>query len=309
MSMDARPVRSAGLAIDSISHLVVAVSDRVRSAVFYRDMLGFKPAGSDMLAECGSHDVLATASGQLVALAETTGRPDLRETGVHQAYRVTTAEREQIVSRLTAAGIDVLRYGEDRPAEAGDNVYVFDPDGNRVQLVVGARGGIDHAAVQVPDVLWAERFWGSELGLPVDHRVGWKTGDYVRAKKWADGEEQMAPGTRRLDKRYTVMVNRKTVARCNMQLFYRAGDAVLGIYLANKHLQEPPETQIIGVPRTAFCASRQTLDRAAEVLATHERPFKGPIGQPASSPFEAVLYFKDNGGNFFELCTRRSKSS
>lgn len=304
--MDQRPVRTAGLRIDSISHLVVAAADRARAIAFYRDMLGFKPVGSDMLAECGRHDVLAAGAGQHLVLAEAAaGRPDLRDTGVHQAYRVTSAGREEIVTRLAAAGVEVFRYIEDRPAEERDNVYTFDPDGNRVQLVAAAQSGIDHACVQVPDVLWAERFFGTELGLPLDHRVGWKTADYVRARKWADGEEDMAPGTRRMDKRYTVMVNRKTVPRCNMQLFYRAGDAIIGIYLANKHLQEPPEEQITGVPRMAFAAPRATLDRAAETLAAHGRPFKGPVAQPSSSPFEAVLYFKDNGGNYYELATPR----
>lgn len=303
ISMDPQPVRAAGLAIEAISHLVVAVADRARARAFYGDLLGFKAVGTDVLADCGRHDLLVTPSGQQLVLAEAAKGADLRETGVHQAYRFTAGEREQVAARLTAAGVEVQRYGEDRPAEAGDNFYAFDPDGNRVQLVAAARGGIDHACVQVPDVLWAERFWGSELGLALDHRVGWRTADYVRARKWADGEEQMAPGTRRMDKRYTVMVNRKTVPRCNMQLFYRAGDAIIGVYLANKHVQEPPEEQLVGVPRIAFRAPRQTLDRAAEALAYHGRPFKGPFAPPAGQPFEAVLHFKDNGGNFFELVT------
>lgn len=303
--MDLRPVRVAGLAIEAISHLVVAVSDRARATAFYRDMLGFTHAGADMLPDCGVHDVLTTASGQRIVLAEYKGQPDLRETGVHQAYRVAAADRAEIVARLAKAGVEVFRYIEDRPAEERDNCYFFDPEGNRVQLVVAPRSGIDHVCVQVADILWAERFYGSELGLAADHRVGWRTGDYVRARRWAEGEEDMAPGTRRLDKRYTVMVNRKTVPRCNMQLFYRAGDAVIGIYLANKHFQEPPEDQIVGIPRTAFTAPRKTLDDAAMVLQAHGRRFQGPIAQPASSPFEAVLYFKDNGGNFLELNTPR----
>lgn len=305
ISMDQSPVRAPGLSIDAISHLVVAVSDCARAAAFYRDLLGFTHVGSDILPDCSSHEIVSTASGQRVVLAEVKGRPDLRETGVHQAYRVTAADREQIVARLNKAGVEVKRYIEDRPAEERDNFYLFDPDGNRVQLVAAARGGIDHACVQVPDILWAERFWGIELGLVPDHRVGWKTADYVRARLWAEGLEDMAPGTRRMDKRYTVMVNRKTVPRCSMQLFYRAGDAIIGIYLANKHYQAPPEEQITGVPRVAFSASRSTLDLAAEALAAHGRPFAGPIVQPASSPFEAVVSFRDNGGNFFELTTPR----
>ncbi len=48
-------------------------------------------------------------------------------------------------------------------------------------------------------------------------------------------------GARRLEQRYTVMGNRKIVPRCNMQLYFRAGDAILSVYLANKNFQESPE--------------------------------------------------------------------
>jgi catechol 2,3-dioxygenase-like lactoylglutathione lyase family enzyme len=302
---DPNPGRAAGLKIDTISHLVVTVSDRARGSEFYKGLLGFSPVGSDMMAECGAHQVLAAPSGQRLILAEAANRHDLRETGVHQAYSVTASDRERIVAKLAAEGNRVLRYKEDQPAEANDNYYLFDPDGNRIQLVAGARGGIHHACVQVSDILWSERFYRDVLGFPIEHRVGWKTADYIRARKWANGEEDMAPGTRRLDKRYTVMVNRATVPRVNMQLFFRAGDAVIGTYLANKHFQEPPEEQLAGVPRIGLAVARHVLDDAAKRLSVHGRPFLGPTAQPASSPFEAVLYFKDMGGNFLELCTPR----
>ncbi len=41
----------------------------------------------------------------------------------------------------------------------------------------------------------------------------------------------------------------------NVQLFVRAGDAVLGIYLADTHFQEPPEEDIVGLPRVALAVA------------------------------------------------------
>jgi catechol-2,3-dioxygenase len=305
-----RLVRS--LTVDGIGHLAVAVSDLAAAKEFYKD-LGFAEFGTDVIPQCGSHTALRAASGQMLALVPTAAMLDLRETGVHQAYRVSAAERDVIGARLAAKGATAFTYKEDRTAEENDNFYAFDPSGNRVQLVAvqGAKGsgvlGIDHAAVQVADMLWAEKFYGEDLGLAVDHRVGWKTGDYVRARKWASGEEDMAPGTRRLDQRYTVMVDRKTVPRCNMQLFYRMGDAVIGIYLANKHFQESPEEQAIGTPRIAFTASRDELARMAKLIAATGKPVEGPVVHPASSVLEASVYFRDPGGNFIELCTPRRR--
>lgn len=305
-----RFVRS--LALEGIGHLVVAVSDLAAATEFYRD-LGFAEFGTDVLPQCGAHVALRAASGQLLALVPAADAPDLRETGVHQAYRMSAAERSGIGARLAAKGATVFTYQEDRPAEDSDNFYVFDPSGNRVQLVAvnGAQGrgvlGIDHAAVQVADILWTEKFYAEDLGLAVDHRVGWRTADYVRARKWAAGEEDMAPGTRRLDQRYTVMVNRKTVPRCNMQIFFRTGDAVLGIFLANKHFQEPPEEQAIGAPRIAFTASRAELDRAAQMVAATGKACEGPVVHGQDSVLEASFYFRDPGGNFIELCTPRRR--
>ena len=298
------------LALEGIAHLAVSVSDLAAAVAFYRE-LGFSEAGSDVLPHCGSHTAMRAASGQILALVPTADVPDLRETGVHQAYRVSATERDAIRARLAAKGVEVFTYKEDRPAEESDNFYFYDPSGNRVQLVISGKGtgvlGIDHAAIQLPDMLWAEKFYGEDLGLAVEHRVGWQTADYVRARAWGEGKEDMAPGTRRLDKRYTVMVKQKTVPRANMQLFLKAGDATLAIFLANKHFQESPEEQAIGTPRIAFSAPRAELDRAAKLIAATGRACEGPVTHPASSSLEASFYFRDRGGNFIELCTPRKR--
>lgn len=307
--------RAPTLAVKGIGYLAAETTDLDAAVEFYRRVLRLKFVGRDMLPACAAHVVLATDSGQLVVLTGNPNRPDLSETGVHQAYRVSPAARAAIASALASEGIDVKTYKEDPPAEQRDNFYFQAPCGNRIQLVVTdtatAPGvaGIDHAAVQVADMLRSEVFYTQELGLAVDHRVGWATADYVRARKWAAGEEDMAPGTRRLDKRYTVMVNRKVVPRANMQLFVRAGDATIGLYLANKHFQEPPEELPAGTPRIALATTRAQIDAAAQILAARRRIFAGPVSHPASAPIAASLYFRDVCGNFLELCAPRAEGN
>jgi catechol 2,3-dioxygenase-like lactoylglutathione lyase family enzyme len=303
--------RPSALDVAGIGYLVVQVGDLDDSVEFYRRALRLELVGRDVLPGCGTHAVLR-AGRQLVVLTSNPDRVDVRETGIHQAYRVSMPARDAIAAALASEGVEVKTYKEDRPSEERDNFYFFDPAGNRVQLVVSGQAratgvaGIDHVAVLVADMLRAEDFYLNELGLAEDHRVGWATADYVRARKWAAGEEDMAPGTRRLDKRYTVMVKQKVVPRCNMQLFVRAGDSVLGIYLANQHFQEPPEDLVVGTPRVAFAASRAQLDKTARALQGKGRVFSGPIAHPASAPIEASLYFRDLGGNFLELCVPRA---
>ncbi|MEE8516553.1 MAG: VOC family protein [Alphaproteobacteria bacterium] len=296
------------LIIDDISHLAVEVTDLDRAGPFWRDVLGLKSIGSDIWPDCGHHLVFRAPSGQSLILAQNANRPDLTDTGVHLALRVGAGFKDRIAGKLTDAGVEVHRYFEDRPAEEADNFYFFDPDGNRIQLVdaAGAAGtvtGIDHAGVQVADILWAEEFYTGVLGVRVEHRMGWSTADYVRARDWAEGKEDMAPGTRRLDKRYTVMVDRKTVPRANMQIFLGFGRATLAVFLANQHFQEPLEELMVGTPRVAFTTTAQGLDAAALTLEQHQIPHDGPVRHPSSAPVGRSLYFKDPGGNFLELCT------
>lgn len=295
-------------AAKALSHLVVDVDD-LSIADFYRDTLGFAPAGNDAVAECGAAaTALAAADGGFLVLSKRAGRPDLSATGVHQAYAVSETARERIRAALAAQGIAVHAYHEDNPAEEHDNFYFTDPAGNRVQIVTraGLDGGapaLDHAAVQVANMWWAETFYMRTLALAVDHRVGWKTADYARAQLWADGKEDMAPGTRRRDKRYSSVVNQKTVPRVNLQIYFRAGRVPFAVYLANQHFQEPPEDQLIGTPRTAFAVDEATLAEAARRLAAAKWPAKGPVGY-SGGPVRQALYFKDPGGNFIELCVR-----
>lgn len=299
--------------LTGISHVALLVGELAAAREFYCDVMGFGLIGSDVLPSCGHHVLLSTASGQFVALCEGEKDPGLVDTGIHQGYRVSAAARDEILARLARRNVTVHRYKEDRPAEDADNFYLFDPFGNRLQLVAlrddrqpSANpsvliAGIDHACVQAVDVEWEEKFYTRHLGLPIDHVVGWRTADYARARAWGDGKDPMAPGCRRWDKRYNVMHGKDPVPRPNVQLFVRAGDAVFGVYLADTHFQEPPEEDIVGLPRTAFAVSPQDLDRLAELLADWG-PMVGPVAHPAGSPRARSLFFKDPGSNFLEFC-------
>ncbi len=298
--------------MDGISHIVIEVSDLKRAKEFYR-LLGFEFAGDDRVPECGRSAYFRTASGQSVILSESPQPRSLAETGVHQAYRIGLLDRDAVAKELAACAVTVETYKEDRPREQGDNFYFYDPDGNRIQLVAfgttsAASGkilGIDHAAIESHDLEWAEDFYVKRLGLTVDHRVGWGTADYVRAKLWGEGKENMAPGTRRWDQRYTVMEQKRRIPRPNTQLFARVGDEALGIYLATQHRQEPPEEQIVGMPRIGFRAGRQVIGRMAQLLGATRTPIKGPMEHPDPAPIAASLYVRDPGGNFLEICVPR----
>jgi catechol-2,3-dioxygenase len=300
--------QKTGLTAKALSHLVVEVND-LAVAGFYREVLGFAALGSDMIGNCGPSVALGAAEGGLLVLAKRDARPDLSATGVHQAYAVDKASRATIVATLKDRGIEVHTYKEDRPAEEADNFYFADPAGNRVQIVTrdGAAGGppaLDHAAVQVANMWWAEVFYTQTLGCAVEHRVGWKTADYARAQLWADGKEDMAPGTRRLDQRYSSIVNKKAMPRVNLQIYLRLGAVPFAVYLSNQHFQEPPEDLLAGTPRTGFAVTDKVLDDTARALDTARWPHQGPVAI-GEGPIARALYFKDPGGNFIELAVRR----
>jgi catechol 2,3-dioxygenase-like lactoylglutathione lyase family enzyme len=305
------------LSIRSIAHAVIEVSDLGRARAFYGDRLGLRLA-PDAAWPATEELALPCLSGQHVVLKQAASPRAFPDTGVHQAYRASPAAIEDIVRALGADGVAVHRYREDRPAEQNDNCYFADPDGNRIQLVrqettVGPGIiAIDHTAMQASDMEWIEDFYGARLGLPVEHRVGWNTADYIAARAWGEGKDDMAPGTRRWDERYRDIPGGKPgqgrrVPRPNMQLFFAMGNAVLGIAMALAHEQEPPLGQARGTPRTAYWTTRAELDRAAAALAGTRIATLGPVEHPARSPVAASLYLRDPCGNFIELCAPRAE--
>jgi catechol-2,3-dioxygenase len=250
--------------------------------------------------------VLAAGS-QYVVLARNSQRADTSRTGVHQAYRIAPAAREAARARLAVLGVAVETYREDRPAEVSDNFYVFDPSGNRVQLVADARAdgagaaGIDHACVQDYDMQWAEKFYGKVLGLAVDHITGLNTDDYIRAQEWGEEKRDMAPGCCRLVKYYREIPGQNRMQpRPTLQMYFRAGSGVIGVYMAMDDYAEPPEDQLTGTPRNGLRVAPGGLDRVAAALEAEGRPFRR-VDHGSNALVARSIYARDTGGNFIEF--------
>ena len=297
-----------------LSHLVIEVTDPARAQAFYGNILGLPEAAEDDWPAADEH-AFSLPSGQLLVFRPTDDPRTFADSGVHQAYCRAPEAMGEIEARFAADGVAIHHYHEDRPAEAVDGFYFADPDGNRVQLLPSPGAdphitGIDHAGVQATDMEWEETFFIDHLGFPVDHRVGWNTADFVRAHAWAEGKEDMAPGTRRMDHRYRDNPGSKPsetreVPRPNVQIFLGLGDgAVLGIFMATSFEQEPPPDQARGTPRVAIAMDRDELDAMAQALAAAGAVVEGPVDHRLGSPLAASLYFRDPCGNFFEICAR-----
>ena len=308
---DADVIPQSDLGILGLSHIIVEVTDPDETAAFYQDVLGLEGGPIDPWPLSGTSRVLTAGRGQYLILAAAAEHRDLRETGVHHAFAVGVDGRARAAAALESLGVEVFTYVEDPPEESSGGFYFFDPDGNRIQLVTqpdrdaGGPPDLHHTAIQVADILWAERFYTEVLGLKAVHRVGWNTADYARAKAWAEGKEDMAPGTRRMDERYSVIVDKQVMPRVNMQVYLAAGANVLGIYLADRHMQEPPEELCAGTPRTAFAIDGGGLDRAAARLGDVGWNFEGPVSHGPGLPIAGSIYLRDPGGNFVELAVPR----
>ena len=103
----------------------------------------------------------------------------------------------------------------------------------------------------------------------------------------------------------TVIVDKQMMPRANMQVYLAAGANMLGIYLANRHMQEPPEELCVGTPRTGFAIDGGGLDRAAARLRDAGWNFEGPVSHGPGLPIAGSIYLRDPGGNFVELAVPR----
>jgi catechol-2,3-dioxygenase len=289
----------AGL-LTGYAGLVLEVADAERAARFYRDVLDLTPAG-----ETPEGPRLRSGSAWLV-LCQRRGPKVLPESGTHFAFRLPARDVEAALSRLATEHVEVRDYHEDREAERAYNRYLADPDGNRLQLVTGREPGIDHVALETHDLEWSETFYTHVLGGMVESRVGWRMADYARARAWGEGHDACAPGTRRWDKLYSATIDPdRQVPRPNAHIFVKLGpDAVIGMYLATEHRQEPPPDQFAGTPRV--CLRAADLDelerrlREVQLRCLQSSPHTG-------GPFERrgeALFVRDPGGNFLELTSR-----
>jgi catechol 2,3-dioxygenase-like lactoylglutathione lyase family enzyme len=292
--------------IQGLGYLVVEVTDLASAELFYADGLGFIPEGRDLWPEGGA-SILMKAGDQHLFLVQNPDSTPPTEGGTHQAYRCAPAAREAIGGRLVGAGFTVETYAENRPAEAGDNFYAVDPSGNRVQLVARADGhanpdgvaGIDHACVEDYDMQWAEEFYSQTLGLPVDYWHGLRTEDYTDAQDWEAGTRDMAPGCNRMVRYYRAIPGQNRMqARPTLQVYMRAGDDIVGVYMTMADYAEPPEEQLRGGRCLAFSVAPGGLDQVVRALESAGRKFIGPIAGGDEAPLGATIYSRDTGGNF-----------
>lgn len=61
--------------------------------------------------------------------------------------------------------------------------------------------------------------------------------------------------------------------------------------------------------RHGFTVSRERFDALLARLQEQEVPFDGPVTHPEHGPLGQSIYFKDAGGNFFEVCWRRDEDA
>ena len=59
--------------------------------------------------------------------------------------------------------------------------------------------------------------------------------------------------------------------------------------------------------RHGFAVARERFDEALRELEAHGVSYEGPVTHPEAGPIGQSIYFRDPGGNFFELCWRRDE--
>lgn len=135
--------RKAG--VSELGHLVLYVRDIVRSAEFYRDVLGWR----QIMPEPGEtpHQVAAFSGGRthhellLIEVGEqATPIPQGRRVGLyHFGLKVgeTDDELREMLRRVTAAGATVVGSSDHTVTHS---LYILDPDGNEIELYVDVPG-------------------------------------------------------------------------------------------------------------------------------------------------------------------------
>lgn len=115
--------------VDGIDHVVLHVKDIERSKRFYMDVLGFtwrheleRPGFHMSFLRCGTQglDLCEVPDGEIHGGAEMN----------HMALRLVDGEREDVVAKLAAVGVEV--FGRDNDPTT---MYLDDPDGHRIQLL------------------------------------------------------------------------------------------------------------------------------------------------------------------------------
>ncbi|MPZ13034.1 MAG: Rieske 2Fe-2S domain-containing protein [Chloroflexi bacterium] len=127
-------VRESAKTIERFSHLVLGVTDLVRSEAFYRDVLGLDLLGRDLVGERAPHSVVQMNTGQLIILVLTDQVWSPGRSGVHHGFMVTPNQYRLLYERLHELGYPVEDDREMYRAHGQYSIDVVDPDGHRFQI-------------------------------------------------------------------------------------------------------------------------------------------------------------------------------
>jgi len=119
--------------VQHIDHVVLRVADMEKSLTFYRDMVGAHLERE--IPEIGMKQLRAGSSLIDLLPAESVTVPDGAQNMDHVCLRVEPWVDSVVKAHLAHFGVEIesegIRYGADGE---GPSLYVFDPDGNRVEL-------------------------------------------------------------------------------------------------------------------------------------------------------------------------------
>jgi catechol-2,3-dioxygenase len=152
-------------------------------------------------------------------------------------------------------------------------------------------------ALLVDDLVLAERFYADVLGKEVFGRGAVESRYLLSTDELLELRRRAAAHSNADEPDF--WTNRPPYANVTV------GRAKISLYVADRHIQEPPPQQLRGLPRIALSATADEVGRATQVLTRHEVPFEGPVRHDAACPGVQSLYFKDPAGNFLELCELR----
>jgi extradiol dioxygenase family protein len=276
-----------GVAVEAVAGVVLEVDDLARARAFYAPI--FDLASGEWRAT--ERRLVYQRGAQSVEL-ELRQRPrTFRDSGYHQAYQVPASQLEGLVEDLESAGHPVHRWQDDHPDERTLGVYVDDPSGNRVQLIpsADARQLLDHVAIEVYNLDYAEHTYVTALGGRVDYYHGWRAEDRAAARMAVDGTDPRAPWTRYEAGRARWDATR--TAFPNGQLFVAFGATRLALTSATAVRQEPREEMVKGTPRMVLRTALSAA-QAAEALAAFKLRFVRAGRR---------LFMRDPDGNFAQL--------
>ena len=275
---------------------VLESRDLAASQAFYGEVFGDRGTWSGNRA--AARFAAASQYLELVHRARPRGSGD---TAQHYALTLGGQAVRSVGERVAPRRGEVNWWREDHPSECDPAPYVEDPSGNRVQLVAGSNGGlVDHVGLEFVDLEWAEDLYVKVLGAELDHYHGWSTEHGAEVEAWLAGDDPAAPWTRY--SRFSFR-SRTDEAHATPQLYVRLGGIRLALFLARRHLQEPPEDVVRGAPRLVFAVDRPA-DEVADYLAGTGRSIIAERFRGRKIRYEVDgdgVFIRDPGGNFVEL--------